>query len=268
MVRADGLTRSTIAMQFLLRLFACTLLLPLPAVTVHAQSIILQPAVVPLSGKHGEGVSHTLTLRNDSGQAMDFALQAQDVVVRDGARVFVDAGRIENSVAATAVFNPPTVHVPPHSTASVQAMFTLPAATQQRAVVAMFRGTTRVKTGGRDATLSLGTLFTFTLSDRISVAAGPLRADPPSANTNALLRARLDNNGAEPVVPAGVAVLVDARGGQAGKAAFTPRRLLPGEAADFSAEYPGDLPPGLYNAIATFDIGGRAVTLTAPLRVE
>jgi hypothetical protein len=255
-------------MKSLLRLFACVLLLPLAPATAHAQSIILQPAVVPLSGKHGAGVSHILTLRNDSDQAMDFMLQAQDVVVRDGARVFVDAGRVENSVAATAVFDPPAVHVAPHSTASVQARFTLPAVTQQRAVVAMFRGTSRVKTSGRDATLSLGTLFTFTLSDGISVAPGPLRADPPTANANALLRTRLDNNGAEPVVPTGVAVLVDARGGQAGKAAFTPRRLLPGEAAEFSAEYPGDLPPGLYNAIATFDIGGRAVTLTAPLRVE
>ena len=233
-----------------------------------AQSLILRPAVVPLSGQTGQSVSQALTLQNDSDQAIEFVLEAKDVIVQDGARVFVTAGKLADSIAASAVFTPARVTVPARASASVQAMFTLPASIRHRAVAAYFRSTTPVRTGNRAALLSLGTLFTFTVSDRISVAADTLQAEPPSASANAQLRSRLVNDGSEPVVPSGMAVIMDAQGRMVGKAPFKQHRLLPGEAATLVADYPGELVPGAYRAIATFDVGGRALTLSSPLNVQ
>jgi hypothetical protein len=247
--------------------FACLLALAAAAAPARAQSITLSPAVVPLGGSAGQSVTQTLTLQNDSDLALDFTLEAQDVVVQAGARRFVEAGALPDSIAASAVFTPRELRVPARSRITARVTFTLPREVRHRAVVALFRGVTPVPSGDRQAFLSLGTLFTFTLSDRASLAASELRAEPPTASANARLRSTLTNDGDEPVVPAGMAVLLDEGGRLVGKAPFPARRLLPGEATTLVADYPGELAPGRYRAVATLDFGGRALTLSASLVV-
>ena len=249
--------------SFVLALLAGVLL----AMPARAQSLILTPAVVPLAGQAGQSVTQTLKLQNDSNLSLEFLLEAKDVVVREGARVFLAAGALPDSIAATAVFTPRRVRVEPHASASVSATFTLPPTLRHRAVAAYFRGTTRVRSGNRDTLLSLGTLFTFTLSDRISVTSARLEAVPPSSSSNTQLRSTLVNNGSEPVVPAGMAVILDEQGRMVGKVPFNARRLLPGETATVAAEYPGELRAGTYRAVATFDVAGHPLTLTSPLNV-
>jgi hypothetical protein len=237
------------------------------AMPAYAQSIILRPAVVPLAGHNGESVTQSLTLQNESDLPLEFVMEARDVVVRDGARVFLEAGALADSIAASAVFTPRRLLVPARSSGSVTATFTLPAAMQHRAVIAYFRGATPMRSGNRQAVLSLGTLFTFTVSDHVSVDAGALEARPPTSSSNAQLRSRLVNDGTEPVVPTGMAIILDAQGRLVGKTPFTAQRLLPGEAATLVADYPGELPAGAYRAVATFDIAGHPLTLTSALRV-
>jgi uncharacterized cupredoxin-like copper-binding protein len=253
--------------RFLASVLAASTLL-FGTAAAHAQSLILTPAAVPLAGHNGQSVTQELTLKNESDLPLDFNMEAQDVVVRDGARAFVEAGRLADSIAASAVFTPRSVHIAPRSSGSVSVTFTLPPAMRHRAVVAYFRGTTPVRSGSRSATLSLGTLFTFTVSDKISIAAGALEAEPPTSSANAQLRTRVVNDGTEPVIPTGVAVIVDADGRMVGKAAFNVKRLLPGEVAVLVADYPGELDAGSYRAVATFDVAGRPLTLTATLAVQ
>lgn len=243
------------------------LLALLASASLHAQSLILRPAVVPLAGQPGQGVTQALTLQNESDMPLEFRLEAKDVVVRNGARVFVEAGLLPDSIAASAAFTPRQVTVPPHASERVIVTFTLPPAVRHRAVVALFRGTSAVRAGQGNATMSLGTLFTFTLSDHVSVAAGSLQARPPTSQSNALIAARMVNDGTEPVVPTGMAVLLDSAGRMVGKSAFRAHRLLPGEAGELQADYAGDLPPGLYRAIATFDVAGKPLTLDGSLQV-
>jgi hypothetical protein len=247
---------------------ACALALgcALGAATVRAQSLVLRPAAVPLKGQVGQSVTQVLTLNNESDQPLEFDVVAQDVVVRDGKRVFVEAGKLAGSIAATAVIEPHRVRVAPHSSSSATVIFTVPEGVRHRAAIALFKGTTAVQAGQRKAFLSLGTLFTFAVSDNVSVK-GELRATPPTAKENASLAGVLANDGSEPVVATGVAVLVDEAGRMVGKSAFEPKRLLPGESAMLRAEYPGELEPGSYRAIGTFDIAGRPLTLTSPLLV-
>jgi hypothetical protein len=237
------------------------------AVEALAQSITLSPAAVPLAGSYGQSVTQVMTLQNDTDVALDFTLAAKDVVVRDGARLFVEAGQLADSIAATAVFTPRELRVPPHSNATASITLTLPLAMRHRAVVVYFQGTTLVPSGNRQALLSLGSLFTFTVSDRISIAAGALEAYPPSASVTARLLSSLLNDGEEPVIVTGKAVILDSGGRLAGKAPFASRRLLPGEKATLVADYPGELRTGSYRAVATFDVAGRPLTLTGSLDV-
>jgi hypothetical protein len=249
-----------------IRLLFALLVLAVSAVA-SAQSLILRPAVVPLKGETGQSVTQSLALQNETDMALEFVMEAKDVVVRDGARQFVEAGVLPDSIAASAVFEPRRVRVEPHTSGSVSATFTLPHAMRHRAVVALFRGTSVVATGKRKSLLSLGTLFTFTVSDRVSVKADVLQVTPPSRSANAQLRSQVVNDGTEPVVPGGMAVILDQQGRLMGKVPFQSKRLLPGEAATLVADFQGELPSGGYRAVATFDIAGRPLTLTSSLTV-
>lgn len=236
------------------------------ATDAHGQSLTLSPAVVPLRGSFGQSATHDLTLQNGSEQGLDFVLEAQDVVVRDGQRAFVAAGQIADSVASTAVFTPRQIHVPPGQSRSVRVTFTLSTSTEHRAVVALFRSTKAIQQAGRSAYLSLGTLFTFTLSESYSLAA-IVRALPPTAADNTRLETLMLNDGREPLEPRGMAVILDASGSLVGKTALPARRLLPGERALVTAEYAGELAPGTYRAVFTLDFAGGALTRTAELVV-
>jgi hypothetical protein len=182
--------------------------------------------------------------------------------------VFVDAGELHGSVAATAVFSTPSVVVGPGQDRSVDVTLTLPAQMTTRAVVILFQGTTRI---GGNATVSIGSLLTFDLAGRQSLAAGELRVAPPSASANAAVTIPVANDGSEPAIVRGAAVILDARGAIVGKLTLEPRRLLPGERGELRADHAGELRSGRYRVVATIDatIQGarRAWTRTAELVV-
>lgn len=232
-----------------------------------ADSVSLSPAVVPLRGSFGQSTTQTVTLTNGTSLELSFDLEAKDVFTRDGKRYFSAAGERPNSIAATAVFSTKSVTVPPRQSASVVVTLTLPFTTEQRAVVVLFKGTTKIENGKTSATASLGTLLTFTLSNAISLLASDLTAQLQSATSNAAFEVSFTNDGTEPVVSKGVAVILDASGTIVGKAPFEPRRLLPGERVTVRTEYPGELPAGRYRVLSTFDYEGKALTRTSELVV-
>lgn len=236
--------------------------------TPSAPSLILRPAVVPLAGEKGQSVTWTLTLQNETDQAMEFALEARDVVVREGSRQFIEAGTVPGSIAATAVFRPAFLRIEPHTSGSTSVTFTLPPAMQHRAVVALFKGRTLIQAGNRAARTSLGTLFTFKVSDQVSARSAGLEALPPTPGAPGRLRTRLVNDGTEPLVATGSAVIIGATGRLMGKVDFPGKRLLPGEAATVVADYPGELPAGSYRAVATFDLEGKPLTQSTSLDVQ
>jgi len=59
-------------------------------------------------------------------------------------------------------------------------------------------------------------------------------------------------------------VQVGARGIEA---FLDPQRLLPGERLEFSAEYPGELPPGNYRVLCSFQFEGKTLTSEASFEV-
>lgn len=230
-----------------------------PAVAA-AQSVALTPSVVILKGTSGHSATQRLTITNGASVDLAFTMEAFDVVVKDGRRVFSGPGELAGSIAATAVFSVPSIVVAAGAKAAVDVTITVPNNTAVRAMVALFKGTTKLAYGPRTATASLGTLLTFTLSDRLSMKPGELIVRPQSPTTNAVFELPLENDGSEPIVPHGVAAVLDATGRLVARSGFAEKRLLPGERLIFRSEYPGELEPGSYRVLATFEWGGISVS--------
>jgi len=149
-------------------------------------SISLSPAVIMAKGNFGQGLTQTLTISNQTLRDLSFDLVAEDVIIKDGKRVFVPAGETPNSVAATAVFSQKTVLVKPFTSTSVDVRLTIPAQTDLRAIVAIFRGTDKLQTSSDSVgmTASLGTLITFNLTANVKLQPEAVRVNPVTDSAN------------------------------------------------------------------------------------
>jgi hypothetical protein len=249
-------------------LLAILLLAAAPLLRADEGTLSVAPAVVMLRGEAGQSTTQTMFLTNGTSQPFSFELQARDVLVRDGKRFFADAGSTPGSIAATAVFSQKSVTVPPGEKVRVDVTVTIPPHPSARAVVALFHGTTKVRSGNTSITASLGMLLTFTLSDALTANASPLQVEAPTATRNLSVAQEVTNSGSEPMVARGVLAIVNGAGTLMGKETLPSRRLLPGERTDMRAEYAGDLPPGRYRALVTYDLQKETLTSTAEFEVR
>ena len=233
-------------------------------------SISLSPAVVMARGSFGQGLTQTLTLSNQTSAEFVFDLVAEDVLVKNGERVFIPAGETPRSVAATAVFSQKTVVVHPFTSASVDVRLTIPPETDVRAMVALFRGTNRFQTSSSavGVTASLGALLTFNLTDNLKLDPQAIQVKPATASSNMVISQWIRNTGTEPALLEGTAVVLNASGILVGRMAFQSQRLLPGERLEFAAEYAEQLPPGGYRTLCSFQFEGKTLTTDAAFQVQ
>jgi hypothetical protein len=234
---------------------------PASAVSSVRSSVSLSPAVVTVKCKLGQSYTQTLTITNRTEQELMFEMIAEDVVVREGKRVFVAAGETREGIAATAVFTQKEVVVMPLQSSAVGVTLTLPPETPLRAAVAVFRGLTKISSpGGVKMTASLGALFTFAASENARVETSPITLSAQSETANLGIFQMLTNTGTEPVVIDGIAAVLDEAGAIVGKASFEPQRLLPGERLPFRTEYSAELKAGGYRVLASFQYEGNVMT--------
>lgn len=234
---------------------------PVSGAAVTRSSVSLSPAIAVVKCRLGESNTRTLTLTNQTDQKLAFEMIAQDVVVRDGKRIFVPAGETPGGIAFTAVFSRKEVVVQPLQSSSVNVTFTLPQESPLRAVVAVFRGSTKLSSRGAvKMTASLGTLFTFATSRNSRIETAPLAVTAQSATANLGFSEILENTGSEPVVADGVAAVLNQSGAIVGKALFEAQRLLPGERLPFHTEYSAELKPGHYRVLASFQYDEKVIT--------
>lgn len=233
-------------------------------------SVSLSPAVVMTKGSFGQSITQTLMLTNSTANEMSFDLVAEDAVVENGTRIFVPAGQIPGSIAATAVFSTKVIMVKPQTTGAVDVHFTVPPGSPVRAVVALFRGSNKVPTGrnGVAMTASLGTLITFTLSENFKVDAEPIRLGDGSDSATLTIVQPLTNIGTEPIVPEGIVAILDESGGLLMKAPIPAQRLLPGEHLEFKARCAALLSPGKYRVLASYKYEGQTITETGELALK
>ncbi len=231
-------------------------------------SLSITPAAVILRGTAGQSTTQTMKLTNGSTLPFSFDLKAQDIVVRDGRRVFVEAGQLSGSVAATAAFSRKSVTIGPGESVRVDVTITIPPKPAARAILALFHGTTKLQRGSIGSTVSLGMLMTFALSDDVLSSSTPLDVHPPTATSNLAVTQQLINSGPEPFVATGMLAIVSGRGILLGRTPVPARRLLPGEWTDVRAEYPGELARGHYRALMTYQFAATSVTSAAEFDVR
>jgi len=257
-----GTTKSLI----LVMLFAVTSTVALLA---GDGSMSVSPAVVMLRGSVGQSTTQTLSFTNGTSQPLSFEMKAQDAVVRGGKRLFVEAGTLSGSIAATAAFSPRTFTAAPGQTLRIDVTVTIPPKPAVRAIAIMCEGTTKLGDGPVKMTASVGTLLTFAISgDVIAASASPLLVHPPTASSNFAAAQQVSNTGTEPVVATGMLAIVDIAGTLVGKQAIPGWRMLPGERTDVRVEYGGDLPSGNYRALVTYDLTDKTLTSSAEFKVR
>lgn len=243
-------------------------LLPAAGASTMRSSVSLSPAVAVVNCKFGQSTTQTLTLTNRTDQELVFEMIAEDVIVKDGKRIFVAAGETPGGIAFTAVFSRKEVVIQPLQFASVSVTFTLPEDTPLRAAVALFRGSTKLSGGSAiKMTASLGTLFTFAVSRNFEVESAPLALTPQSATANLGISQVLTNTGSDPFVANGIAAVLNQAGAIVGKATFEPQRLLPGERLPFKAEYSTELKTGHYRVLASFQYEEKVITSSSDFTV-
>jgi hypothetical protein len=229
----------------------------------------VSPAVVELRGEVGQSTKQTLTFTNGTSQSLAFEMKAQDAVVRNGQRLFVEPGTLAGSIAATAAFSPKVFTVAPGKSVYIAVTITIPPKTAVRAIAIMCQGTTKLGTGPLRMTGSVGTLMTFALSgDVIAATASPLIIQPPTATSNFIGAQRVTNSGTEPMVATGMLAILDSAGTLVGKQAIPGWRMLPGERSEMRVEYGGDLPSGRYRAMVTYDLTDKTLTSSADFIVR
>ena len=223
-------------------------------------ALTVAPAVLQLRGSFGQNTTQRLTITNGTSVPFTFDLLAQDVVVRDGKRRFADAGSVAGSIAATAIFSRNTLIVQPGATEAVDVTVTIPQAAQHRAMVAIFRSTSRFVQNNVPMTASIGTLLTFSIAGDVTVTTEPLAVTPQSAAANLTVSQKCINRGTDPVVARATAAVLDAKGTLISRTNLDARRILPGEATTLAGEFAADLAPGHYKVLVTYDFGGKSVT--------
>lgn len=243
----------------------------IPVLRADGESLSVSPSVVMLRGQVGQSTTQTLSFTNGMSQPLSFEMTALDGVVRDGKRLFVEAGTQAGSIAATATFSPKVFTAAPGQTVRINVTVTIPPKPGGRAIAVMCQGTTKIGTGARSPrmTASVGTLLTFAISgDVIAATASPLLVEPPTPSSNFVAAQQLSNSGTEPVEATGMMVIVNGGGTLVGKQAIPAWRMLPGEKTDVRVEYADDLPPGRYRALITYDLSDKALTSSAEFIVR
>jgi len=231
-------------------------------------ALSVTPAVIMLRGEPGQSTTQRMLLTNGTSRPFSFDLVAEDVVVRNGKRLLVPAGKTAGSIAATAVFSQGFVTVPAGQSVAVSVTVTIPPQTTVRAITALFHGKDRIMRGNVPMTASIGMLMTFALSDAIAVDAGVPSVMPQSATSNASFTEPFMNNGTEPFVAKGIAAILDGSGTLVGKAPLESRRVLPGEQVSLHGEFAGELARGKYRVLLTCDAGGKVITRSAEMVVR
>ena len=248
---------------------AFVLLLPgaLMAQSSAPETLSVSPAVIELSGEPGQSTTQAIMIGNNTRNDVTFQPVANDVVVRDGKRVFVPAGEVAHSIAATMVFSPRRFVVPAGESRTVDVRVTVPAGVQHRSAVAIFDAPRNFATNTVAMVATVGVLLTFSLSKDIALSSTEINVRPPSSSRNAEFSQSVTNVGSEPVIAKGMIAILDAQQNIVGKIKLPPQRLLPHEQLPFKGEYSGDMRAGTYKVQSTIEFADQFIHKTYELRV-
>jgi hypothetical protein len=255
-------------------LFSLFLVLLAGGVVARAEqgmTLSISPAVIMLKGLPGHTTTQPFTISNMSEHEFSFEVELLDVVVREGKRVFTPAGETAHGLAGSASLSQKQITLAPRTEATIKATLVMPTDSPLRAVVVMFRGRQKVPAGTEEklgSRAGLGSLVTFSVSNAFEMAGNPASVSAQTASRSAVISQVLKNTGTEPIMPTGIAAVLNQGGKMVGKAVFVSHRLLPDEQLEFAADYPTQLDPGKYYALCSFEYEGKTLITKTEFMVE
>lgn len=240
----------------------CIALVVVAAQFAAAQGTIsVSPAALSLRGRPGQTSTQHFRISNLSSLPYAFKVDITDVVVENGERKFIVAGKIGGGIASRAFAPSEQLVVAAGQDAVVPVTFVLPPEPVVRAVAVFFRGApVDAPNHGPRIQLNIGAVVDFSITDRVLINASQPQIALPNSAQNLLITESLSNVGYEPFIARGMAAILGDGGKIVAKAAFSSKRLLPSERNALTAEYPGTLQPGKYRALCSVEYSGKTIT--------
>jgi hypothetical protein len=241
---------------------ALTLLLIAAISAASAQGgVSVMPAGVSVRGSAGATTTQHFTLTNNASLTYLVKVDVADVLINDGQRTFIPAGRMAGGLADRTFPAMKQFELPAGAEADVPVTFVLPSESDSRAVAVFFHAEpSHAPASGPRIRLNIGAVVDFTVTDKLLINAAEPQIALPTATRNLAISEHLTNVGGEPFIARGMAVILDPHGRLVIKAPFTSKRLLPREHNVLLAQFGGTLPSGNYRALCTVEYSGKTIT--------
>jgi hypothetical protein len=147
----------------------------------NQDTLSLSPTFSVLQVEPGASASQVLALANNTGSELTFEVAVLDVEVRDGKTVYLRAGDMPNSIAASAVLSQRYLNIKPRDKTSLTVTFTVHPQTASRGLLILLKGTDRATFGGTmSLTPTLGSLVTIILPENSAAPIAGTEAGPLS----------------------------------------------------------------------------------------
>ncbi len=227
-----------------------------------AQSVGISPASVDAKVKRGSSYTQDFTITNSSGTRLRFRCSTEDLWYDEqGKRFSGRSGTLPHSASLWTQFSSSEIIVEPHGSAVVKAIITIPKdASGSFYTVPVFDGLPDAPADtkiGTAATATIGIRFRglmmFTTDEgseyNVEITGG--RITPPTASTELQISSDLRNRGTAHAKVRGAYAILNAAGKLVGRGTIEEKTYLPTQRKNIDGLWSGELPPGIYTAVAT-----------------
>ena len=248
-------------------LFAAVILLSYFGIASAQQiSVAITPASVDAKVNRGASYTQTFTLVNNTGARLRLKCSVADMWYdENNNRVTGRPGTLQRSASLWIQFSPDESIVEAHSSATVNAMVTVPqSAAGSYYSVPIFEAMPAdsvlpdaTLTKGNRAAATIGVRFNglmmFTTVDdaeyKVEIMGGQIT--PPNASTELAMELDVRNGGTAHVFVHGAFAILSSTGVLVGRGAIQEKRYLPGQRSMLQTGWAGELPPGRYTSVIT-----------------
>jgi hypothetical protein len=254
---------------------ACVALLCSAGNPARAQSLGLTPAIMDATVKRGGTYSNTFTLSNGTSTRLRVHCSVTDYWYDEhNQRLVGRAGSLPRSASLWVQFTPSEFIIEPHSSASVNAVITIPlgatggyytAPTFETENADASDPALRVRgTAQANLKIRLQGLLLLTTEDateyNVEIMTGQIA--PPTASSPLEINLDVRNRSTAHARVRGVYALLDASGKLAGRGKVEEKMYMPGQRDSIKTAWTGELAPGHYTALVTlsYDRAGMEPT--------
>lgn len=241
------------------------------ATQIRAQSLGLTPAMMDATVKRGSSYTNTFTLSNGTSTRLRVHCSVTDYWYDEhNQRMSGRPGTLPHSASLWVQFTPPEFIIEPLSSASVNAVITVPLTATGGYYTAPTFETENADppppgapgTAQANLKIRFEGLLLLTTDDsteyNVEIMSGQI--SPPTASSPLKMNLDVRNRSTAHARVHGVFAVLDASGKLAGHGEIEEKRYMPGQRDAFKTEWAGELEPGRYTALITLSYARAGMT--------